>query len=184
MYQVRVTLKDTRPAVWRRILVPADITLGPMHEMLQAAMGWRGGHGHQFRVAGKRFGEPKADPGEGPDGTVADESLLTLSQATLGGIQAIDYEYDPGDVWLHTLRVEKVTSSRETPGSFPLCTAGAGACPPEDVGGASGYESFLWALAHPNHLDHDRYVEWVGGKFDPERFDLAAADRRIRSVRY
>src|SRR3990172_12616106 len=128
-----------------------------------------GGHGHLFRVGGKLFGDLGSDIEHGADGTVGDEDVLTFAAATLSGTQAVEYEYDPGDAWLHTIRVEKVVSGREAGGIVPACTAGARACPPEDVGGSSGYEGFLWTLAHPNHKEHDNNLTWAGGAFDPDR---------------
>ncbi|MCK6478674.1 MAG: plasmid pRiA4b ORF-3 family protein [Planctomycetes bacterium] len=182
MYQVCVTLKGSRAAVWRRLLVPADIALDRLHFVLQAAMGWSASHGHLFRVGGKEFGDAKTDIEEDPGGDCADEGLLTFEKATLSGMQEVEYEYDPGDSWQHAIRVEKVVAAGEASGKVPSCVAGAGACPPEDVGGVAGYENFLWVLSHPNHQDHERNLKWVGGAFDPDCFDLAAANRRVRAV--
>ncbi|MFP1646399.1 IS1096 element passenger TnpR family protein [Pontitalea aquivivens] len=46
--------------------------------------------------------------------------------------------------------------------------------PPEDVGGAPGYEEFFEALADPDHGPHEDMVRWSGGCFDPEdaRIDM------------
>jgi len=63
------------------------------------------------------------------------------------------------------------------------CIAGARACPPEDCGGTMGYYELLVALSDPDHEDHDAMLEWVGGKFDPVAFDLAAVDRALKRLR-
>ena len=63
------------------------------------------------------------------------------------------------------------------------CTAGARACPPEDCGGVIGYYEMLVVLSDPDHEDHDEVVEWLGGSFDPEAFDVAFVDHALKSMR-
>ena len=55
---------------------------------------------------------------------------------------------------------------------YPVCLTGKRACPPEDCGGVWGYASFLEALHDPEHPEHEEMLEWIGGAFDPEVFDL------------
>jgi hypothetical protein len=84
-----------------------------------------------------------------------------------------DYEYDFGDGWEHEVMLERV-SAREPKTRYPRCLDGARACPPEDCGGAGGYEEFLSAIGDPSHEEHERMLEWVGGCFDPAEFDPQA----------
>ena len=35
LYEIKITLLDLEPAVWRRVLVPRDITLGNLHAVIQ-----------------------------------------------------------------------------------------------------------------------------------------------------
>ncbi|UUZ66615.1 plasmid pRiA4b ORF-3 family protein (plasmid) [Polaromonas sp. P1-6] len=58
---------------------------------------------------------------------------------------------------------------------------GENACPPEDVGGAPGYEEFLAALADPTDPEHESIKEWIGGSFDPTAFDVAEVNERLNS---
>ena len=83
--------------------------------------------------------------------------------------------------WTHELLVEKVLVPDERI-SYPLCIAGARACPPEDVGGVGRYQDFLEALRDPEHKEHDEIVTWIGGVFDPEGFDLNAVNRSLRET--
>ena len=39
VYQLKVTLLGVRPPIWRRLLVPCDLTLAQFHPVLQVAMG-------------------------------------------------------------------------------------------------------------------------------------------------
>jgi hypothetical protein len=78
--------------------------------------------------------------------------------------------------------VEKI-SPPEAGMKYPVCIKGKRACPPEDVGGVWGYDSFLEAIHDPNHEEHDSYLEWVGGEFDPEAFNLDEINQALRQVK-
>jgi hypothetical protein len=62
----------------------------------------------------------------------------------------------------------------------PVCIAGENACPPEDCGGIYGYYDVLAAVKDPKHPEHKEWLEWLGGKFDPEKFDLAAVNTTLK----
>jgi hypothetical protein len=181
IYQIKVTLRDSKPPIWRRIQVPSDINLGKLHRILQVVMGWTDSHLHQFIVGETYYGEP--DPDYRAMGMeMRDEKRVKLNQLVRGEKSRLRYEYDFGDSWEHELLVEKILPPE--PGvRYPLCLKGKGACPPEDVGGVWGYDSFLEAIADPKHPEHDDMLEWVGGEFDPEAFDLDEVNEALRYVR-
>ena len=110
IYQLKVTLLGTSPPIWRRLLLPADVTLAQLHDVLQAAMGWEDGHMHEFSIGQRRFGRP--DPEDRLMGmpSVENERTVRLS-GILGrvGAKAI-YTYDFGDSWEHSLVLEKSAS--------------------------------------------------------------------------
>jgi len=178
IYQIKVTLDDSKPPIWRRILVRSDITLEELHGILQAVMGWADYHLHQFIVGRTYYGVPHPDYGF----EMGDESQVKLNQIVTGEKFKFRYEYDFGDSWLHNLLIEKVLPPE--PGQpYPVCIKGKRACPPEDVGGIWGYGGFLEAIQNPNHLEHEDYLEWVGGEFDPEAFDLDEVNEVLRTLR-
>ena len=96
---------------------------------------------------------------------------FTLDEVLGDSIREFTYDYDFGDSWRHHITATPIAKPR-TDWSYPLCVAGAGAAPPEDVGGVSGYEEFLAAIKDPKHEERDRMLEWIGGAFDPTGFDL------------
>jgi len=178
IYQIKVTLRDSKPPIWRRILVRSDITLGELHHILQAVMGWWDYHLHQFIVGQTYYGAPHPDYADFMD--MCDESDVRLNQIADAGAKFV-YEYDFGDSWEHILLVEKVLPM-EPDQQYPVCIKGKRACPPEDVGGVWGYYGFLEAIQDPDHPEHEDYLEWIGEDFDPEAFDLDAVNAALRAL--
>lgn len=175
--QIKVTLKDVRPAVWRRIEVRASGTFWDLHVAIQDAMGWTDSHLHQFNV---RSGSKTIDEIGIPD----EEAILGFPVVRPGwkvrlaeyfdhvGARAI-YEYDFGDDWNHELRVEAIRP-RAAKTKYPRCTAGARQCPPDDCGGVGGYARLKEIMADPTHEEYSSMLDWLGGPFDPEEFDVSA----------
>ena len=178
IYQLKVTLRHIKPAIWRRLQVPANIKLDRLHMVLQDALGWTNSHLHHFIVGNERFGMCDVDE---CDEDLQDETRFKLSQIASEKNRLV-YEYDFGDSWEHEILIEKVLPSE--PGMrYPRCIAGKRACPPEDCGGIGGYENFLEVIANPDHEDYQQMIEWIGGAFDPEAFDVWKTDNGLRSSR-
>jgi hypothetical protein len=164
-----------QPLVRRGVQVPGEVNLAVLHEVVQSAVGWTNSHLHEFEIGGRRYGMPDPDWGEQD---VIDEAKATLFRL-VGQGDRFTYVYDFGDNWNHQITVEKILSPE--PGvRYPRCVTGQGACPPEDVGGPWGYEEFQVALRDPSHPEHAERLDWVGGPFDPHRFDLDDADRALQ----
>lgn len=175
IYRIKVTLRHVAPPIWRRIEVPGDIKLGKLHRVLQATMGWYDAHLHAFRVGHTTYGVP--DPDALFDMEMENERNVRLDKVAGEGDTFI-YEYDFGDGWEHTLKVEKIVPADPT-AHYPRCTAGSHACPPEDCGGPPGYEHLLQALRDPKHEDYEEMREWLGGEFDPEAFGLSMVNQSL-----
>lgn len=173
IFQVRVSLIDIDPPIWRRLLLPQDAILPRLHTILQVAMGWTDSHLHQFKVGEIHFGEPHTEYEPGP----IDYRRITLNQiAPRLGSRCL-YEYDFGDSWDHLIEVEDELPVETVTGPLPRCLGGERACPPEDCGGPDGYAQLLQALRDPNHPEHDELVTWVGPQFEPEAFNLERVNR-------
>ena len=177
IYQLKVTLKGSKPPIWRRVQVKDNIRLGDLSVVLECVMGWDGGHLHQFIHQGQYFGAPSDDD----CGPVTDEDKVRLSDLHLRAKSKFVYEYDFGDGWMHDIVVEK-TLPVEKGVDYPRCIDGKLACPPEDCGGIWGFYDMLQAMSDPKHPEHEDKKEWLGDKFDPEAFDLEARDATLREV--
>jgi hypothetical protein len=176
---LRVSLDDVEPPVWRRLEIPAEYSFDRLHQVLNAAMGWLDLHLHEFRVAGKAYGDG-VDMSVEADATLPEEDLV-LGDVARGGEKRLAYWYDFGDDWWHTVEIEAVGPA-EAGVSYPRCTAGAGACPPEDCGGPPGFEDFKRAMADPADPEHAELKEWYGDDFDPEAFSVEATSELLRLV--
>lgn len=169
---LKVTLRGTKPPIWRRLLVPGAMTLGALHEAIQAAMGWQGGHLHVFDIDGRQYGDRRTvDDG-------ADENRLTLSGVLKSGVTRFGYTYDFGDDWDHTVAIEKIQPAIDGQ-AYPACVAGKRNCPPEDCGGVWGYAELLQILADPAHPERAERLEWLGEDFDPEDFSIPIANAAL-----
>lgn len=80
---------------------------------------------------------------------------------------------------LHEIKVGKV-SAPEPGVQYPRCTGGEHACPPEDCGGFPGYLNLLETLANPKHPEREEMLEWIGGEWNPETFDIDAVNAKLK----
>ena len=184
--QLHVSLDDIEPGIWRRLIVPLDTTLANIHPITQAAMGWRDAHLHEFDVGGLTYGETWSLSAErtDDDARVYDAQEVRMRDFSREPGITFTYVYDFGDNWRHTVTLEKLVAATTVPRK-PACIDGARCCPPEDVGGPSGYFEFLRVLLapEPDEADEQRRMKrWSGGRFDPEEFDLTKTDKAVRNA--
>ena len=173
VYQFRIQLKDIRPPIWRRIQVPEVYTFWDLHVAIQDVMGWVDYHLHEFTIKNPSLGET-VQIGIPMEDDWRDQPLLAGWEHKIAAYFTMEnptaaYLYDFGDDWEHTVKLEGI-QPRAKDISYPICTAGKRACPPEDCGGVWGYQDFLEAIKDPEHEEHEQLLQWVGGKFDPEHF--------------
>jgi pRiA4b ORF-3-like protein len=179
VYQLKITLIDTQPPIWRRIQVQ-DCTLDHLHDHIQKAMGWTNSHLHEFEIGKQLYGEPELLAENFEDVAHIDSTTTRLSDIIPEGCRRFRffYEYDFGDSWRHEILFEKKIAA-EAGQKYPRCVDGARACPPEDAGGTWGYAQLVKAIQNKNK-QHDVMLEWVGDSFDPEAFDPAAVTKRMK----
>ncbi len=175
---LHIEFKWIKPSIWRRVAVSENITLCKLHRVIQAVFGWSDTHLHEFEIDGESYGVP--DPGWGPE-VVSEQRKKLIS--VLNGKKTFRYVYDFGDNWELRIKVEKTLPAIIFP-QVPYCIDGANARPPEDIGGAPGYEDFLAALADPNHPEHDVMSEWYGDDgFDPTMFDCDWVNQWLKQAK-
>ncbi|MBI4427027.1 MAG: plasmid pRiA4b ORF-3 family protein [Candidatus Magasanikbacteria bacterium] len=185
IFQFKITLNDSNPKIWRRILVPADYTFFDLYCATEDAMGWSGGHLHAFYIdkRGERdmitieFPDPESD--DPFRGDTRDERKEFIADYFGEICKQCIYCYDMGDNWDHTILFERVVP-RGTKTKYPQCVAGENACPPEDCGGIGGYEDLQKIIKDPNHPEHAEMMDWLciedPKELDPRKFDLSEVD--------
>lgn len=182
IYQLRIDLLRLKPPIWRRVLVPDDITLDVLSDIIQTVMPWGGYHMHHFYRKDKHismptfYGPVNDDAMWGNDNE--DESSVHLYEMLTAVKEKLYYEYDFGDSWEHSILLEKMLEPTPEQ-ALPYCTTGRYACPPEDCGGAWGYCNYLEALEDPAHEEYEDAVAMLGEDFDPKHFDKDAINTRL-----
>ena len=165
IYQIKVNLQNTKPPIWRRLLVRSTVKLGILHYILQTSMSWMGGHLHDFEQDGIRY-ENKASTDityidkMDTNAEVMDEEKVSLSQLLHTVKDRLNYTYDFGDDWAHLIVLEKILPM-DSETQLPSCIGGKREAPPEDCGGVWGYTALLAVLADPKHEDHAEMLEWL-----------------------
>ena len=181
VYQFEIVLNNIEPKIWRRIQVPNTFSFWDLHCAITDSLGWLDYHLHLFTMKNPKTG--KTDRIGIPDKEDADMlgyKVLPSWGKRIGQYFNLNekpnttckYDYDFGDGWEHVVTLED-NLEKEKGAVYPRCIAGERACPPEDVGGVPGYERFATAVKYQNAVDHDELLQWVGGWFDPDWFDLS-----------
>jgi len=176
--RLKITLRDTNPAIWRRVEVACSITLKDLHAIIQAAMGWENYHLYQFHIGRQTINGPGLDDVGFSHQRNVTAARVSLHDLVNSKVKRFDYLYDMGDSWEHELRIEKVLPV-DPATSYPHFIDGAGRCPPEDVGGLPGFYNFIEAIEDPTHPQHQELEDWYGGPFDPNMMDQANIQKRF-----
>lgn len=177
IFELEIALDEIEPRIWRAIQVPNSITLRRLHKVIQAAMAWENCHLYRYERNGVVFGPPDPDY---LDDTIDDRKVALCCLLKQEG-DTMTYIYDFGDDWRHTVTLRRILpEDAET--IYPLCTGGANACPPEDVGGPPGYADYCEVIQDPSHEQYEECLVWRG-PFDPKAFDLRKVNRQLQRMK-
>lgn len=174
--QLKITLKGTKPPIWRRVLITDNITFETLHRIIQSSMGWYNCHLYEFSLG---FNTSIGIQYEGFYEDILDARKIKVSKYLNEKGDKIVYSYDFGDNWEHVLTVEDVgpvISSQE----YPSCIKGKGNCPPEDCGGVWGFYELLEKINNPKDPEHKEMLEWLGEGYDPTEFKIEEVNRRLK----
>jgi hypothetical protein len=154
---LRISLNNVQPEIWRVFTVPAKIDLAGLHRAVQHVMGWKDAHPHEWEI---------------------DESGGTLRKIADGLGDTFNYLYDTKSQWNHTIEVVATGPASTFLQPFKIVD-GEGACPPENVGGAKGFEKFCAAMADTSHPKHHEQRSWYGGPFYRDAYNRSAAQKKL-----
>lgn len=169
LFEIQISLPETRPMVFRRVLVHDVISLLELHVLIQMVMGWMDYPSFQFQIAGAKF--PSIDGIEAKDMEwVFDELQGILLRDVLGDVKEFSYTYDFGDCWRHQIQILRELKS-EPYMNYPACIGGENACPPEDCGGPPGFEQLKEDLESQDLEIRQDALASVGGYYNVTSFD-------------
>nr|WP_302976207.1 SEC-C metal-binding domain-containing protein [Enterocloster clostridioformis] len=159
-YQLKITIKGSKPPIWRRVVVPEQFTFCQLHQAIQGAFGWCNYHLHKFEF--KKPGLLIRETWE-EDDLAESRGCDVLEEGTQIGTLITEnprfiYTYDFGDTWEHQILMEKEV---EYEYSYPQVLKYKGDNIPEDCGGIGGYYDLLDKLDDPEAEDHDLMEEWA-----------------------
>lgn len=183
-YQIKIELIGSHPLIWRRVIIPADVTFKRLHDTIQLAMDWRDYHLYEFefpqeklRITNdeesyeenkfylKKYKKKAPTAKEDPTGIIARiiETQIRQPQTLkidkyIEEYKNFEYVYDFGDNWRHKIELEQIIEDYKF--GYPVVLEGKGACPPEDVGGLGGYAEFLEAWNNPEHGEYESIRAW------------------------
>jgi hypothetical protein len=169
--QLTVELNDISPRIWRTIHVNSDIKLNQLHHVIQAAMGWANSHLYAFKIDDIDYSLPKYRADFIRFASSLEYCLEDFDETN------IEYIYDFGDNWVHSIQIENKFDNEKV--LHPVCIGGERKCPPEDVGGIPGFETFLEVIGDPLHPEHDEFLEWAGGSYEPNEFTIERVNKKL-----
>lgn len=188
--ELRMSISETRPLIWRQLVLPESATVAALHGAIQWAFGWMNTHLYDLsgtdRAGKKRIITAVDD--ESPEGAEdgRDVRLIDLFDPNAAGKTNLEYEYDFGDRWTHEIEVVGPAVIQE---KSIACTGGAMRGPVEDSGGVHGYANVVRVVSdpsHPEHGDATGWLEWVTGekadRFDPTAFDITAVNDALHRL--
>lgn len=178
-FQLKIAIKNSKPPIWRRIVVPAGITFSQLSIILNEAMGWSGYHlfDYEFYHLELRITEDAEEyaGGYGPFDYL--EASTTYIREYLEENEWFTYTYDLGDNWQHRVTVEKVIEDYEP--DYAQVLKFKGDCPPEDCGGIYGYYELMGILEDETHPEHEERKEWLG-TVPCEEYDMELVNQNLR----
>ena len=176
VHQLRISLNGLEPEIWRSFKINSDSNFHDLHLIIQTVMGWENDHLYEFENKDYRIGIEPEDAFF-TDGDLISADSITIKDVLLKKKSIIIYNYDFGDSWEHKIIVEDILKDEIL--LNPICIAGAMSCPPEDCGGIWGYINLLEIIKDKKHPERDDMLEWLGGDFDPNYFNLEKLNKTL-----
>lgn len=170
---LHISLVLGKHSIWRRVIVPLNISFHRFHQIIQVLFDWQDSHLHEFRMFKVESDEEVFGYGDGSEMKLEDSLFLS---EYIPPHNYMKYIYDFGDYWEHKIVIEEVRMDQSV--RSPLCLEGEGTAPPEDCGGEPGFEEFLYVMQNPSHENYQFMSEWARGQLYHE-FDKRNVNWRL-----
>lgn len=177
VFTLRLSIVGTSPSVWRRLVVRESMWLSRLHDTIQVTFDWFDYQTHAFNLDDLRFGNPLKREAL----SIEDDRDVTLADLDLEHRERFTYGYHFGEGWQVEIKVEK--SGKIAKGvTYPTCTAGEHAGPPEDCGGLEAYHDMLACIKEPQTDLGREWLEWLGPDYDPDVCDLEKINKALKKL--
>lgn len=185
LYQLKIKMNLEGHDIWRRVLVPSTFSFRFLHNVIQTVFDWQNYHLHEFEgIKGETEKPIRILMDDDPETLqYLDFDKYDLRQERFVALEDIfsiydevNYMYDFGDGWEHTITLEKVVKSTTFRATY---VEGNGERPPEDVGGITGFENYLWVMANKNDPMHEQLKAWAENQKE-RQFSREKINRRLR----
>ena len=163
--KLKLSLNDSKPLIWRTIIVPKSTKLHGLHRKIQILMQWWDYHLYKFEFAGEIYEEP------GLEATRKSSQKIRLADLKIKPGDYLTYYYDFGDGWEINILVEAEQTVDENT-LLPWLIDGERLGPPEDCGGLPGLETVLKACRNRQKEEYRELLAWLGDDYIPENFDI------------
>lgn len=179
-FQLKIAIKNSKPPIWRRVIVPSGITFSQLSMILNEVMGWCGYHMFEFEFYHKeiRLVENVEDLNAGYDTFDYLEASENFIREYLEENDWFTYTYDLGDDWQHRVTIEKIIEDYEY--SYPQVIKYKGDCPVEDCGGIYGYYDCLDIISDENNPEYEERLEWLESQGYPNEYDMQEVNQTLK----
>ena len=193
-FQLKITIKDSHPPIWRRVLVPVEISFESLHKIIQEVFGWTDSHLAAFevdgfwlncRTPGSSWNSDEDDDYDDFDGSTEDALDEWIAEG-----DTFRYVYDFGDDWMHIIKVEKFVECDQR---YPVVLKSKGPNMLEDCGGLWGFEELReqapdfdmaavnremagWELPFVSPTEEDILAMWQDMGLEEDELLVAAED--------
>jgi hypothetical protein len=177
VFTLRLSIVGTTPPVWRRLVVRESMWLSRLHDSIQVIFDWFDYQTHAFNLDDLRFGNPL----KRETMSIEDDRDVTLADLDLEHRERFTYGYHFGEGWQVEIKVEKMGKIAKGV-TYPTCTAGEQAGPPEDCGGLEAYHDMLACIKEPQSDLGREWLEWLGPDYDPDVCDLDKINKSLKKL--
>ena len=186
VYQLKVTLRGSKPPIWRKLQVAASMSLNRLHLILQVIMGWKRRYPYQFDVGLSWYGQDFTDEDGEYMPVGEDDTQTPLSEIAPAGRGSFDYHYNLDEILLEGSWCVKVQVQQILPAGpdlvVPLCLAGKRSGPPDHFPGIVDYEGCVLSFRNTADPRHDEARKALDAGFDPDAFDIEEINRRLANI--
>lgn len=177
-FQLKITIKNSKPPIWRRVIVPTGITFSQLSIILNEVMGWSGSHLFEYEFKDLNAVIYEDDIFDSEDDCFEHHmaNSMYISEYMEEG-KWFTYTYGFGDCWEHKVTVEKIVEDYE--GNYPQVIKYKGDCPFGDRG-IYGYYDCLDIISDKDNPKYEEYMEWMESQGYPKKYNMDKVNQELR----